>query len=1554
MHLQLLPAGVLRVAYPPPQPSQSTADGLNGFGHDIFSVTDAAVRDSVRRSLEDPRVAIDGPLPGIPPAPELRVLVVRQAVYVDVTSPDETFGRPDSPNPVCGAPCQFQPYAAAQAGNSSGSSTAAGGGGGEGAAVVGRLWWGMVAAVVSLDAFTAGAREASPSRVTAAAGVADAGSAGAVLRALEDLGYRYSVANALGGLVAASAHPPSSARGGAEEAVLELPGTQWVLRVSPASADDGNWMPAWMGGAMAAVVVAAAVAAIMLFGLLVSRRRHAMLLEALLPPDMLHGLRSNAHVVEKMDPSHEPRITESPAELLMDLLAELLAGQSPDLRQVVLLRSLLLRNADWYRPLGMGGQLLHNANLEDDVARALMRQLGTGFLGEDDEDEDDDLDGMRQLSSSLPFFAVAAGGSVSRRGERSSKLPPRLPAAVHAGGQQWQQPYPRLGGGHGEGVGAEDEDAESCVEDWRGSQVQDLMMSTQALEVMEAEAAAAAQCRTLRGALSLILDNEEEAMTNVTGGIGAAGGGGASARGTAAGSCRSGGRSASIRGIAGGASAAAAAAAAAAGGGSGAAATASLITAANNSSALFGNSTGGQQAYDSQQQPQMDGQWGAAGSAGGGEGSTNSSERIPAVLSRMGWHLLRSGGGAHAHATTSSAGVPRMLNVSSGAMPLLEEAALSEAAVPPTAAQPAMARLLPRGAGLSVGTTAALAAAGSDAGASGPVDPPPSADDAASVSGAGGRSVSSIRLPPWLLLRTAPPDLLAAAAQQASNSGPVTGDLCAAGVGGGGGNTIVVGDSGTCDKALVEETAERSGGSTSDPPGADTAAGATSTPASQQAAAPMVATCPSSTASASTAAGTAAGAPGMGSSSSRLRGGSSSIRTQMGGAPAAAMAAAAAAGPGACATVSMGPMTANMTLRSPLQQPGLSDGASSSSGALRVASTATGLLGVRNSYYSAPGRKSLDIQQLRRNPQKQKQPAAAATVPSVATSSVISGGSAYTANAALSVQPASVPEGYTLPGDDEHVDRIIVIAGGATTASARAESASALGLSAAAGSAQPLPRLRTPVLLLDQVEALLARADELQYDMWALADATAGRPLSVLAFFLFQRQGLIRHFGIKPIKLIRLLRAIECGYPNNPYHNATHAADVVRTTHVLAHAACLTAHHLDTVGLLALYFAAIIHDFGHPGLTGDFLVATSHPLALRYNDRSPLENHHASAAFTLMAERPELDAFEVLSREQRTAFRKQVVELVMGTDMKQHFALLSQFTNAVSAQRLKQQHQQQPVLPDPAAGGGGSGVTARGRRREPTATSPTGAVAITIGSSSGAAAAEPDTHRATSTRRDGGGATSTSAGQVPEVVLSGPCAQHHQHHSPAAPKRKPTAAADIYSAPSNIVYGARAAAAAGQQQQPAAVAVETLTRQSMPPAMEAAHTPAGAVVTPAVAAPAPPADEAQRLLALQICLKVADIGHLAGTLPVHKRWLGVLEEEFFRQGDREKAEGLPISPLFDRAKQGVSKSQTGFYEFVALPLVRALTSAFPGAEPLVRCYEANYEYWKAEQQRIQP
>jgi hypothetical protein len=50
----------------------------------------------------------------------------------------------------------------------------------------------------------------------------------------------------------------------------------------------------------------------------------------------------------------------------------------------------------------------------------------------------------------------------------------------------------------------------------------------------------------------------------------------------------------------------------------------------------------------------------------------------------------------------------------------------------------------------------------------------------------------------------------------------------------------------------------------------------------------------------------------------------------------------------------------------------------------------------------------------------------------------------------------------------------------------------------------------------------------------------------------------------------------------------------------------------------------VVHDFEHGGLTNDFLVNSLDLLAVRYNDRSPLENHHLAAAFTLMR-KPEYD-----------------------------------------------------------------------------------------------------------------------------------------------------------------------------------------------------------------------------------------------------------------------------------------------------------------------------------------
>jgi len=114
-----------------------------------------------------------------------------------------------------------------------------------------------------------------------------------------------------------------------------------------------------------------------------------------------------------------------------------------------------------------------------------------------------------------------------------------------------------------------------------------------------------------------------------------------------------------------------------------------------------------------------------------------------------------------------------------------------------------------------------------------------------------------------------------------------------------------------------------------------------------------------------------------------------------------------------------------------------------------------------------------------------------------------------------------------------------------------------------------------------------------------------------------------------------------------------------------------------------------------------------------------------------------------------------------------------------------------------------------------------------------------------------------------------------------------------------------------------------------------------------------PSSYEQAVLGLKIMLKCADLGHLATPWAEHCKWVDRLEQEFFAQGDQEKDSGFEeISFLMDREFGGVSENQSGFFEFVALPLFRTLVKAFPSAQPMLCAVEANSDRWaKIEKHR---
>eukprot|EP00899_Mesostigma_viride_P002150 jgi/Mesvir1/11936/Mv00270-RA.1 len=70
--------------------------------------------------------------------------------------------------------------------------------------------------------------------------------------------------------------------------------------------------------------------------------------------------------------------------------------------------------------------------------------------------------------------------------------------------------------------------------------------------------------------------------------------------------------------------------------------------------------------------------------------------------------------------------------------------------------------------------------------------------------------------------------------------------------------------------------------------------------------------------------------------------------------------------------------------------------------------------------------------------------------------------------------------------------------------------------------------------------------------------------------------------------------------------------------------------------------------------------------------------------------------------------------------------------------------------------------------------------------------------------------------------------------------------------------------------------------------------------------------DGDRLLLLQMALKAADMGHAAKPLAIHKEWARRANEEFYNQGDAERALSLQVSPFMDRMNNQVPRSQVSF------------------------------------------
>lgn len=70
--------------------------------------------------------------------------------------------------------------------------------------------------------------------------------------------------------------------------------------------------------------------------------------------------------------------------------------------------------------------------------------------------------------------------------------------------------------------------------------------------------------------------------------------------------------------------------------------------------------------------------------------------------------------------------------------------------------------------------------------------------------------------------------------------------------------------------------------------------------------------------------------------------------------------------------------------------------------------------------------------------------------------------------------------------------------------------------------------------------------DELEFDMFSFKAFAKGEELVYTSVYLFQRHNIFEFLNISQTTFKRFMKKIQSGYLDNPYHNATHAADVLQ------------------------------------------------------------------------------------------------------------------------------------------------------------------------------------------------------------------------------------------------------------------------------------------------------------------------------------------------------------------------------------------------------------------------
>ncbi|CAO3574521.1 unnamed protein product [Mortierella alpina] len=411
---------------------------------------------------------------------------------------------------------------------------------------------------------------------------------------------------------------------------------------------------------------------------------------------------------------------------------------------------------------------------------------------------------------------------------------------------------------------------------------------------------------------------------------------------------------------------------------------------------------------------------------------------------------------------------------------------------------------------------------------------------------------------------------------------------------------------------------------------------------------------------------------------------------------------------------------------------------------------------------------------------------------------------------------------------------------------------------------------------------------------------------------MFVRLELVDCLSITSGELLDFIIDVDRGYRATFYHSFYHAADV---TAVLYHMlqGMRASQYLSKPDMAALLLAGLCHDIGHPGLNNLFQVNAKTELVKEHGEASVLEKYSCSLAMELVTKHALFRNIALSPAATQpegqpateSAMREAMIKAILATDMSFHYDMLNNLSALIEA-----------------------------------TTSP-------LSSSASDAESETDPDE------DGSELDLQQGSPSPPPPLHPPTQPH-----PSIRVREPTSALSIEQRKQKTVSIASPLCTSSEPStpDPTGCAMRGHRRHSSEDSSCSQDSIDSSLSsTPESISSRSPADftPEQRQNFCNCLLHAADISNAVKPWTVCKRWSDLVVQEFFRQGDIEKAQGLPVSPNMDRNQHNQPQISLGFGDFVVQPYFEAFVDLLPDASPVLTSLANNRDQWLALQQSSQ-